>query len=298
MFLFTAIDDPVVQTNIGIMKQGLRTLGYIEGEHVVYDGRSAERDSKRFPALAKEVVGIGPDVIICQNVIAALELKAATSTIPIVFVAINADPLESEVVPSLARPGGNITGIGIHGADIAAKQVELLKEAVPSLTRVAVIQEESRPRYELAAMENAAAPLGVVVLPIFISSVDQLDAALDAAVAARAEGLIHRAGFITGTQAGAAKIVEFAMRHRWPTVNIGANVGGLINYSGVLVDPWSRGATYVDRILKGANPGDLPVEGATGSTLVINMCTAARLALTIPQSVLARSNTLVQCPAS
>lgn len=201
------------------------------------------------------------------------------------------------VVSNLGRPGGNITGIGVAGGGLAAKRLQLLKEAVPTVSRVAVIQDQGIPGQALSEMQAAAPALQVEVVPIYIRTADDLDGALDAAVKARADALVQTAGFVTGTQTSARKISEFAIQHRWPTVNVAADLGGLLNYNAVLIDPWRRAATFVDRILRGENPGEIPVEGPTGSTFVINMCTAARLGLTIPQSVLTLTTSLVQCPS-
>jgi putative ABC transport system substrate-binding protein len=297
VFLFTAINDPAVQTSIGITKQGLNDLGYIEGQHITYDGRSAERVPERFPALAAEVVAMSPDVIICQNPQAALALAAATRTIPIVFVGIGVDAVEAGIVASLARPDANLTGLSSAGAGIYAKRLELLKASAPSISRVAVIRDQAEPPQTWAEMQQAARSLGIELLPVNLRTAADLDPGLAAAVSARADALVYTntANFIVGTQA-AGRIAEFAIQNRWPAMLAPAS-GGLMNYAGVLVDPWRRAATYIDRILKGARPSDLPVEGPAGFTFVINMCTAAKLGLTIPQSVLAQATQVLQCAA-
>jgi putative ABC transport system substrate-binding protein len=295
VFLFTAINDPAVQTNIGITKQGLHDLGYVEGQHIMFDGRSAERVPERFPALATEVVALGPDVIICQNPQAAQALKAATRTIPIVFVGIGVDAVESGIVASLARPEGNLTGLSSARAGIYAKRLELLKAAAPSIARVAVIRDQAEPPQSWSEMQQAAKSLGIEVVPIDLRTADDLNPGLAAAVSARADALIYTntANFIVGT-AAAGRIAEFAVTNRWPAM-LDPSRGGLMSYSGVLVDAWRKAATYVDRLLKGAKPSDLPVDGPAGSTLVINACTAAKLGLTIPQSVMAQATDVIQC---
>lgn len=296
VFLFTAINDPVVQTSIGMTKQGLQDLGYVEGQHITYDGRSAERVPERFPALAAEVVALGPDVIVCQNPQAAQALKTATRTIPIVFVGIGVDAVEAGIVASLARPDGNLTGLSSAGAGIYAKRLELLKATAPGIGRVAVLRDQAEPPQAWSEMQQAAKSLGIEVLPANLRTADDLDPALAGAVSARADALIYTntANFIVGTAAG-GRIAEFAIQNRWPSMLDPAR-GGLLSYSGVLLDAWRKAATYVDRILKGAKPSDLPVEGPAGSTFVINMCTAAKLGLAIPQSVLAQATQVIQCP--
>jgi putative ABC transport system substrate-binding protein len=295
IFLFTALSEPGVQANIGITRQALQELGYVENRNIFYDGRSAERVPERFPALAAEVIALAPDVIICQNPQAALALKAATSTIPVLFVTPGVDPVEAGIVASLARPGGNLTGIRSPGSETAAKRLQLLKECAPNITRVAVIRDQAEPPQALAEMQQSARLLGLEVLPVNLRTADDLDGGLAAAVAARADALIHTptANFILGGQA-AVRIADFALRNRWPA-HIAPAIGGLMTYNASPTDPWRRIATYVDRIFKGANPGDLPVEGPSGSAFVINLCTAAKLGLSIPPAVLAQVTEVVQC---
>jgi putative ABC transport system substrate-binding protein len=276
-------------------RRALSDLGYIEGENISFDGRDAATDTGRFPALAAEIVALRPDVIVCQNVLAARALKAATTTIPIVFVQINADPLESELVMSLARPGGNVTGIGVAGAALASKRLQLLKEVAPRISRVAAIEDQIAPAYAVNEMLVAGRGLGVELVPIYIRNASDLDGALNAAVESRADALFHLAGFVTGTQTSAPRMAEFAIQHRWPTVGIAPSLGGLLAYNGTLVDPWKRAGALVDRILKGASPAEIPVEGPSGWALELNMCTAMKLGLTIPQSVLSQATKIVQC---
>jgi putative ABC transport system substrate-binding protein len=295
VFLFTAIDDPAVQTNIAAVKQTMRALGYTEGEHVIYDGRSAERDPTRFRALAAEVVALEPHVIVCQNPQAAQELKAATTTIPIVFVGIGVDAIESGLVASLSRPDGNLTGLSSAGVGIYSKRLELLKECAPKITRVAVLRDPGEPPQSLAEMRQTGPSLGIEILPVDLRTPADLEPGLAMAVARGADAMIYTntANFVIGTQA-AARVIEFTLQNRWPAV-IDPTRGGLLSYSGVLVDAWQKGAMYIDRILKGAKPSDLPVEGPAGSRLVLNLCTAAKLGLVIPQSVLAQASDVIRC---
>jgi putative ABC transport system substrate-binding protein len=240
VFLFTRLTEPVVQSNIAMTKQSLLELGWVDQQTIVFDERGANGNTENFAALAVEVIDLHPDVIVCQNVVAVRALMKATTTIPIVFAAINADPLESGVVKSLARPGGNVTGIGISGSQLSAKRLQLLKELAPKTSRVAVIEDQAAVPHSMNALRDAAPNFGVEILPIYIRSVDDLDSALASAVAVGADALLHLAGFVTGTQTNGAKIADFAIAHGWPSVGVRADFGGLLNYDGVLVAPWTR----------------------------------------------------------
>jgi ABC-type uncharacterized transport system substrate-binding protein len=296
VFLFTALTDPSPQASMTTVRRALSELGYIEGENVHYDGLDAERKPERFPALAIEVVTLSPDVIICQNPQAVLALKAATTSIPVIFVNPGVDPVEAGIVASLARPGGNITGISSAVASIAAKRLQLLKETVPSISRVAVLRDAAEPPQALAEMQVAARSLRIEIVPVDLRTAADLDMGLAAAVTANADAVMYTptANFIVGTDA-ARRIGEFALQQRWPSL-LAPAAGGLLNYAATLNDPWRRAAVYVDRILRGAWPGDLPVEGPAGSTFEINLCTAEKLGLTIPRSVLAQATAVLQCP--
>jgi len=184
------------------------------------------------------------------------------------------------------------------GAGVASKRLQVLKETAPSVTRVAVLLDQGEPGQDLAEMQKASAALGVAVIPIYMRSLGDLDAALAQAVDARADALMMGAttGFITGTTNGSERIAAFALERRWPTANANVTVGGLINYNRVFVEPFKRAAErYVVRILNGAAPGDLPFEGPTGVVFTLNMCTATKLGLTVPQSVLAQVTQVLQC---
>lgn len=295
VFLFTALYEPSVQNNIATTRQSLRELGYIEGENVTYDGFDADKKPERFPALAAEIVAQRPDVILCQKPQAALALKAATSTIPIVFV--GPDALGDGLVTNLARPGGNLTGLTSADAGIAGKRLEVLKESVPRVSRVAVVRDEGEPPAPLVAMQKAAQSLGIEVIPANLRTADDLAAALASALAGRADALVQSAGLLVGNQGG-LRIAEFALENRWPSMSGGRPYvvgGGLMGYAAPLLDAWQRAAIYVDRILKGAWPGDLPVDGPKNTTFEVNLCTATLLGLTIPQAVLSRATEVIQC---
>jgi putative ABC transport system substrate-binding protein len=297
VFLFTALSEPVVQTNIGICRQALAELGYIDGRTITYEGFDAERDPARFPALAREIVALRPDVVLCQKPQAALALKDATSTIPIVFVGL--DALGDGVVTDLARPGGNLTGITNAGVEVSGKRLQLLKEAAPTVSRVAVVRDLGEPGPALSEMDKVAKPLGLEIFPANLRTASELESALDAAVAGRADALVQTSGLVVGNQGG-VRVAEFAIQKRWPTIAGGRGFvvgGGLLSYSVTLNEPWRRAAIFVDRILKGAWPGELPVEGPTGSTFEISACTAAKIGLTIPPSVLAQASEVLSCGA-
>lgn len=298
IFLFTALSEPVVQTNIGIAQIALRDLGYIPGQTITYEGRDAKRDPARFPALAAEIVALRPDVVLCQKPQAALALKAATTTIPIVFVGL--DALGDGVVTSLARPGGNLTGITSSGTEVFAKRLQLLKEGAPNITRVAIVRDQGEPGPALSEMEKVANALGLKVFAADLRIAEDLQPALDAAAAAGADALVQTAGLLVGNQGG-VRIAEFAIQKRWPSIAGGRGYvvgGGLMSYSATFPwDPWKRAAVFVDRILRGAKPGDLPIEGPTGSTFEISACTAAKLGLTFPPSVLATATETLACGA-
>lgn len=296
VFLFTRLTEPVVQTQIATTKQGLRDLGYIEGETIAYDARDAKGDPTRFPELALEVVRLDPDLIVCQNPQAALALMAATQQIPIVFASMPGDPVLSGIVRSLAKPGGNVTGISSTATGLWAKRLQLLKEAAPAISRVAVLRDQGEPPELLLELESAAKTLGVELVLINLRTASDLEPGLAAAAANHAHALLHTqtANFVVGNSGGIPRIAEFAIQQRWPSM-VDPGAGGLMAFNAAQGDVWRRAATYVDRILKGANPGDLPVEGPTGSVFRINLCTAEKLGLTVPQSVLAQATEFIRC---
>jgi putative ABC transport system substrate-binding protein len=295
VFLFTALQEPVVQSNINTARQALAALGYTEGENVTYQGRSAERVPERFPQLAEEIVALKPDVVVCQNPQAASALQKATRTIPIVFAAIGVDPLEAGLVASLSRPGGNMTGIMGTSSGIYSKRLQLLKEAVPTIRAVAVIRDPNEPPQGVIEMQRLAPSLGVQVITVDVPTPRDLDANLARAAAAGADALIHTgtANFVLGN-VDAARIGKFALDHRWPTM-LGYAAGGLMDYGGANADAWHRVATYIDRILRGTSPGDLPIEGPTSWMFMVNMCTAAKLGVVFPASILSRATDIRQC---
>ncbi len=279
--------------------QGLRDLGYVEGRNVVIEYRDAEGKFERLPALVAELVALKVDVIVAPPTLAALAAKQATRTLPIVF-AVAGDPVTSGLVTSLARPGGNVTGLSVLTPELVGKRLELLKQAVPGVSRVAVLwqpgsQGERMDRDMLQAAEVAARALGVRPQFVEARGPENLDRAFSEMTRARAGALTALGSNLFLTER--RRLLDLAAKNRLPAVYSSrefVDAGGLMSYGPDGADLFRRAATYVDRILKGAKPGDLPVEQPTKFELVINLKTAKALGLTIPQSVLGRADHVIQ----
>ena len=268
--------------------RGMREFGYVYGEHFVTEPRGADGRPERFPALAAELVGLRVDVIVGTGV-AIPALKQTSTTIPIVMSA-HSDPVGQGFVKSLGHPGGNITGLSLQSPETTGKQLELLKELVPGPAPVAVLWHGAGELYWKAA-ETAARTRGWKLLSIEIQDADELDAAFKAATDARAGAMLVFASGITFQQA--RRVAELAGRGRLPAMyelRPYVEAGGLVSYGPDIVDIWRRAAGYVDKILKGAKPGDLPVEQPTKFELVINLRTEKTLGIAIPQSLLLRAD--------
>jgi putative tryptophan/tyrosine transport system substrate-binding protein len=280
-------------------RQGLRDLGYVEGRNVVIEYRDAEGKFERLPPLAAELVALKVDVIVAPNTLAALAVKQATRTLPIVF-AVAADPVTSGLVTSLARPGGNVTGLSILSPELVGKGLERLKEAVPGVSRVAVLWQpgavgERTERAMLKEAEVAARTLGMRPQFIEARGPADFDGAFAEMTRARAGALTVLASTMFTLER--RRLVDLAAKNRLPAVYISresVDAGGLMSYGANLADNYRRAATYVDKILKGARPGDLPVEQPTKFDLVINLKTAKALGLKIPQSLLVRADEIIQ----
>jgi putative ABC transport system substrate-binding protein len=277
-------------------RQGLRELGYVEGKNIIIDYRYAAWVWDRLPILAAELVRRKVDILVATGGNAtALAAKSATSTIPIVFTA--GDPVRGGVVASIARPGGNITGVNVLTVELNVKRLQLLKEAVPEAVRVAVLVNPTSATSLQASkdMEGASRSLGVRLLAQQVQDQKGLASAFARMTQARAEALavMSDAFFLAQRE----QIVALAAKSHLPAVyefREFADVGGLMSYGPSLAEMYRRVATYVDKILKGAKPSDLPVEQPTKIELVINLKTAKALGLTIPQSVLLRADELIQ----
>jgi putative ABC transport system substrate-binding protein len=290
-------DSPAVWPHaLAGFRQGLRDLGWVEGQNIVIEYRWAEGRFARLNELAGELVRLKVDVIVAPTSIYAAAAKRATSTIPIVFAS-HADPIGSGHVASLARPGANITGLTIVMSETAAKSLELLKEAVPALSRVAIIWDPATPSHgpALKAVEARGRALGLVIHSLGVRSAMEFESAFSSVVRERAGGvLVLSTPLFMG---GARRLAELAIEHKLATMfgpSEHTEAGGLLSYGPDRADLYRRAATYVDKILKGAKPADLPVEQATQFELVVNLKTAKTLGLTIPQSVLLRAAQIIE----
>ena len=280
-------------------RQGLRDLDYVEGRNVVIEYRWAEGKFERLPALAAELVALKVDVILAGTVLAAVAAKQAIRTIPIVFAAV-ADPLGSGLVTSLARPGGNVTGLSVLSPELVGKRLEQLKQALPGVSRVAVLWEpggggERTDKDMLKRAEVAGQALGVRLQYVEARGPADFDRAFSDMTRAHAGALtvLPSPMFLNERR----RLVDLAAKHRLPAGypwREGADAGGLISYGPSLADLYRRAATYVDKILKGAKPGDLPIEQPTKFELVINLKTAKALGLTIPPSLLQRADQVIE----
>jgi putative ABC transport system substrate-binding protein len=288
--------DPARQRRFDAFRKGLRELGYVEGQSIAVESRWAEGKYDRYPALAADLVRSKVDVIVAVSGAATQAVQQATRTIPIVMSLVN-DPVGIGLVPSLAHPGGNVTGISMMGPDLVGKQLQVLKEVVPKVSRVALLHNPTNPASapQLREAEAAARALGMRLQNLGARNPQEIDNAFAAMTRERAGALLIHADAIFTNQR--RQIAELAMKNRLPAISFAAEyaeAGGLIVYGANLLDLERRAATYVDKILKGAKPADLPIEQPTKFELVINLKTAKALGLTIPQSVLGRADQVIE----
>lgn len=279
--------------NLDAFRQGLRELGHIEGQNLVIEYRTAEGNAGRLADLAVELVRLKPDVIFALGGDVAPFAKHATRTVPIVMVN-SADPVKGGLVASLARPGGNVTGVTALSADLAAKRIQFLKEAAPAISRVGVLWNPDHADDELHETQAAARTLGIQIQSLEVRGPADFEGAFQAAVRGRAEAVI----VVSSRQMtlNRARILEFAGSSKLPLVcgwGPWAQGGALFSYGPELNPLVRRAATYVDKILRGAKPADLPVEQPTKFELVINMKTANALGLTIPPSLQLRADRVI-----
>jgi ABC-type uncharacterized transport system substrate-binding protein len=284
------------EPSLEVFLEAMRALGYVEGQNLVMEYRGAEGQYERLPALAAELVRLPVDVLLVTLTPAALAAKQATTTIPIVTMGVG-DPVASGLVASLARPGGNVTGVTSVSPDLVGKQLELLKDVLPTVSRVAVLWDPANPGHALqvSAAEVAARLLGVQLHRVEARGPEAFDRAFAAITHAHAGALLVLGGNIAFDHR--RRLAELATTHRLPTVhNVRPFVeaGGLMAYGPRTRDLRRRAAVYVDKILKGAKPADLPVEQPTAFELVINLKTAEALGLTIPPTLLFQADELIR----
>jgi putative ABC transport system substrate-binding protein len=285
---------PQIDPQAEPFRQGLRDLGYTEGRNITIEYRYAEGRPERLPGLAVELVQLKPDVIMAMGGDVAPIAKNATRTIPVVF-AVSTDPVQSGLIPSLGRPVGNATGVTFLQDELASKRLELLKEAAPHVSRVAFLWNPDHLDGELGIAEGAARNITVALQPVEIRDPSDLDGALRAMGDAHPDALYVVSS--RHTASNIAKIVAFAAKNHIPLAGGWggwAKAGGLLSYGPDISDMVRRAASYVDKILKGAKPADLPVQRPVKFELVINIRTAKALGLTIPESFLLRADEVIE----
>jgi putative tryptophan/tyrosine transport system substrate-binding protein len=293
-FLGAWADEPARDPVHAAWLSGLREKGWIEGKNLLVEYRFAP---DRLPALAAELVALTPDLIIAPGPQAALALKSATATIPIVFVAI-ANPVAIGLIQSLSHPGGNMTGLtSLVPGDFLAKQVEILRELIPSAPKISLLVNPGNPMHRLALddeIPRAARNLGVELPTVEATKAEELDVAFASAVGQRADAIMVFGDYLTLFQA--PRVIALAAKHHLPAIYLFRQFanGGLIIYGPDLADVFRRAGGYVDKILKGTKPSDLPVEQPTKFELVINMKTAKALGLTVPPSLLIRADEVIE----
>jgi putative tryptophan/tyrosine transport system substrate-binding protein len=282
---------------VAAFRQKLRDLGYVEGESIAIEYRWAEGQDDRLPNLATELVRLKPDIIVTTGTPGALAAMQATKTIPIVMAS-SGDPVGVGLIASLVRPGGNVTGFTILGPELEGKRLEFLKQAVPDLSRIAVLWNPSNPAVALffATMENAGRALRISLDPVVeVRRADELDNAFVAIASARPHALVVLADrFLLAHR---KRIVEFAAANRLPGMypfREYVDAGGLMSYAPSNIELFRGAATYVDKILKGAKPGDLPVQQPTKFELIVNLKSAKAIGIDVPTSLLLRADELIE----
>jgi putative ABC transport system substrate-binding protein len=277
--------------------QGLRELGYVEGQNIVIEYRWADGNFERLPELAADLVRLKVDVIVTAVTQASLTAKNATGTIPIVMVAV-ANPVDSGLIGSLARPGANITGTSVMNDEVVGKQLELLKEILPKISRVAAMWNPANPvfqKLQLRAVEDTARTLNVSLQKVEARDEDEIERAFKVIAKERTRALHVLPDPVFTTHRG--RIADLAIKYRLPTVSgtiESAAAGMLMSYGPNFPESYRRAATYVDKILKGAKPADMPVERSTKFELVVNLKTAKQIGATIPQKVLVKADKVIR----
>ena len=282
--------------NFDAFRQGLRALGYVEGQNLVIEYRSADGDASRFPVFATELVHLPVDVLVTRGTPAALAAKNATGSIPIVMAAIG-EPLGLGIVANLAQPGGNVTGLSAFVTALSGKRVELLREMLPRMQHIAALLNMGNPLFppQWQEIETAARALGIEPQLLDVRKSEDIGRLFDAAITARADALIVGPDGVT--QANLQSITALAATHRLPTMypsRAFVDAGGLLSYGVSYPHLYSRAAAFVDKIFRGAKPGDLPVEQPTKFELIINLKTAKALGLTISPTLLFQADEVIQ----
>ncbi len=291
-FTFPEVSAPFFEA----LRQGLAELGYVEGRHVFFEQRWAEKNPDQYARLTAELLRAKVDVIVAGNLESSIAARKVTSSVPIVLTA-GGDPVRAGLVASLARPGGNVTGMSEVVPDLAPKVLQLLKEIVPSMAHVGVLSDPANPSYDSTRyeMDQAARTLGLQITPVNVTRPDDFPGAFSSITRERLDGLIV---YVTPITQGHRKhIVEFAHRKRLPALYSArefVDAGGLMSYGPNHRALFHRAAAYVDKILKGMKPADLPVEQPTKFELIINLKTAKALGLTIPQSLQLRADQVIE----
>jgi putative tryptophan/tyrosine transport system substrate-binding protein len=298
LWLTSVASDPVGQRNAAIFRDTFSSLGWVDGRNVRIELRwnAASITTEQVRAAAAEVTALNPDVIVTTGAPMLGALKNETRTIPIVFTLVT-DPVSEGFVSSLARPGGYVTGFTIFEHSFAGKWLEMLKEAVPSMTRVAVMQNPDHPAWHayLRAISTIASAAGVEVIPTPVNGAVEIEAALEKFAGTPNGGLVVLPSPI-GT-VHRQVIADAALRYRLPSIygyRFYPEAGGFMSYGVVITEPYRQAATYVDRILKGTKPGELPVQAATEFEMVLNLKTAKKLGITVPPTMLGRADEVIE----
>jgi putative ABC transport system substrate-binding protein len=297
---YLSVSDPAGESiRSGPVRLALRELGYVEGQNIAFEYRYAEGKPDRLSELAAELARLKVDIILAAGGLPGIQAaKNASKTIPIIIAGLGIDPVEGGFVDSLARPGGNITGITNLTRELSGKRLELLKEAVPKIARVAVLYDPASPFDAFDVKEilpNAARALKLTIQPREVRAVNDFDRVFAALNKERPNALYPATSPLIFSNG--KRIVSFALKSRLPAVYLrkeDVEAGGLMYYGADLADIYRRVASYVDRILKGAKPADLPVERPTKFELMINLKTAKQIGLTVPQSVLYRADKVIK----
>jgi putative ABC transport system substrate-binding protein len=289
--LLIPVSQSAFSSRMDAFRKGLRELGYVEGQNIVIEYRFADEKTDRLPDLAHELVRVKSDVIVTASAPGVSAAKKASSSVPIIFAGIT-DPIASGHVASFARPGGNVTGLTNISQELDGKRLELLKETFPKIARVAYLWSKNSPETEMKAV---ARTLGLQLQTLAVATSADFDNAFEVAIKGRSQALIMSPSplFITNRK----RIVEFAATNKMPGIYPTSDfveVGGLMAYGHSSLENWRRAATYVDKILKGAKPADLPVEQPMKFELVINLKAAKQIGLTIPPNVLARADRVIK----